>query len=255
MKTGSLGSVPSDKVSQRPRLREGPVIAFIPKFTVMAAFAAITTTFAALFIRAASSQEIRNCTLLTECRATSGHDQMAGMMDHQCPCMMQHQEQPAPGTHEHQAAAVEPTLSGQDAFSAIQEIVHILEADPKTDWSKVNFEALRQHLIDMNEVILKAGETTKPIDGGIEVSVTGTGRTAEAIRRMVPAHARQIEQTHLNGWTAKTDPLPDGVLLTVTATDPKEVQHIRGLGFIGIMVSGHHHQPHHLAIVRGQMMH
>jgi len=26
--------------------------------------------------------------------------------------------------------------------------------------------------------------------------------------------------------------LPNGELLTVTATDPKEIQHIRGLGFI-----------------------
>jgi hypothetical protein len=31
-----------------------------------------------------------------------------------------------------------PMMPGQDAFGAIQEIVRILEADPKTDWSKVN---------------------------------------------------------------------------------------------------------------------
>ena len=66
-------------------------------------------------------------------------------------------------------------MPGQDAFGAIQEIVRILEADPKTDWSKVNLEALRQHLIDMNEVTLKADAVAKPIDGGIEVTVTGTG--------------------------------------------------------------------------------
>jgi hypothetical protein len=29
-----------------------------------------------------------------------------------------------------------PTMPGQDAFGAVQEIVRILEADPKTDWSK-----------------------------------------------------------------------------------------------------------------------
>jgi hypothetical protein len=46
----------------------------------------------------------------------------------------------------------QPTLAGQDAFGAIQEIVQILQSDPKTDWSKVNISALRQHLIDMNEV-------------------------------------------------------------------------------------------------------
>jgi hypothetical protein len=148
-----------------------------------------------------------------------------------------------------------PMMPGQDAFGAIQEIVRILEADAKTDWSKVNLEALRQHLIDMSDVTLKADAAAKPIDGGIEIAVTGTGRTVEAIQRMVPAHAHEIEQTHLNGWNAKTAPLPNGALLTVTSSDPQQVQHIRGLGFIGIMVSGSHHQQHHLAMARGEFMH
>jgi len=148
-----------------------------------------------------------------------------------------------------------PTMPGQDAFGAVQEIVRILEADPKTDWSKVNLEVLRQHLIDMSEVTLKADAVTKPIDSGIEVTVTGTGRTVEAIQRMVPAQAHQVDQTHLNGWSAKTEPLPNGVLLTVTAGDPQQVQHIRGLGFIGFMASGSHHQAHHLAMAKGQFLH
>jgi len=148
-----------------------------------------------------------------------------------------------------------PTMPGQDAFGAVQEIVRLLEADPKTDWSKVNLEALRQHLIDMNEVTLKADTLTKPIEGGIEVTVTGTGRTVEAIQRMVPAQAHQVDQTHLNGWSAKTEPLPNGVLLTVTSSDPQQVQHIRGLGFIGFMASGSHHQAHHLAMAKGEFVH
>jgi hypothetical protein len=85
----------------------------------------------------------------------------------------------------------------------------------------------------MNDVTLKADASAKPIEGGLEIAVTGTGRTVEAIQRMVPAHAHEIEQTHLNGWNAKTAPLPNGVLLTVTSSDPQQVQHIRGLGFIG----------------------
>jgi hypothetical protein len=148
-----------------------------------------------------------------------------------------------------------PTMPGQDAFGAVQEIVRILEADPKTDWSKVNLEVLRQHLIDMSEVTLKADAVTKPIDSGIEVTVTGTGRTVEAIQRMVPAQAHQVDQTHLNGWSAKTEPLPNGVLLTVTSGDPLQVQHIRGLGFIGVMASGSHHQVHHLAMAKGEFVH
>ena len=39
----------------------------------------------------------------------------------------------------------QPTRSGQEAFATIGEIVRILEADPRTDWSKVNIEALRHH--------------------------------------------------------------------------------------------------------------
>jgi hypothetical protein len=148
-----------------------------------------------------------------------------------------------------------PTMPGQDAFGAIQEIVRILEADPKTDWSKVNLEALRQHLIDMIEVTLNSEAVTKPIDGGIEATVTGTGRTVEAIQRMVRAQAHQVDQTHLNGWSAKTEPLPNGVVLTVTSSDPQQVQHIRGLGFIGFMASGSHHQAHHLAMAKGEFVH
>lgn len=146
-----------------------------------------------------------------------------------------------------------PMLPGQDAFGTIQEIVAILEADPKTDWSKVNLAALREHLVDMNEVVLKADAAEKPIEGGLEIAVTGTGRTLAAIQRMIPAHAQEIAGMH--GWTVKATPLADGVLLTVTASNPKEVQHIRGLGFIGVLASGSHHQRHHLAMAKGEMAH
>lgn len=146
-----------------------------------------------------------------------------------------------------------PSLPGQDAFGAIQEIVRILEADPKTDWSKVDLEALRQHLIDMNEVTLHAEAAPKQIGGGLEIAVTGSGRALVAIQRMIPAYA-QMANGH-DGWTAKTSVLPNGELLTVTATDPKEVRHIRGLGFIGLLASGSWHQPHHLAMARGEFDH
>ncbi|WP_146203789.1 hypothetical protein [Azospirillum sp. TSO5] len=146
-----------------------------------------------------------------------------------------------------------PTMPGQDAFGTIQEIVRILEADPATDWSRVDIEALRRHLVDMNEVTLNATAVATPVDGGASYAVTGDGRTLEAIRRMVPAHAHEIDGT--NGWTVKAEPLPNGVSLTVTAADPKQTAHIRGLGFIGIMAQGGHHQMHHLAMARGEFSH
>ena len=151
--------------------------------------------------------------------------------------------------HARMAGAM-PRLPGQDAFGAIQEIVRLLETDPNTDWSKVDLEALRQHLIDMEEVTLKADAESKPVDGGIAIAVTGSGRTLAAIQRMVPAHAKEIDGR--DGWNAKATLLPNGVLLTVTSNDPKSVPRIRGLGFIGILVTGAHHQAHHLAMAKGE---
>jgi hypothetical protein len=145
-----------------------------------------------------------------------------------------------------------PTLPGQDAFAAIQEVVGILEADPATDWSKVNLEALRQHLIDMNQVTLQASVVDRPVAGGVASEVTGGGRTLEAIRRMVPAQARQLAK--VPGWQVQVEALPDGERLTVTTGRPAEVAQIRGLGFIGLLVTGAHHQAHHLALARGEPM-
>jgi hypothetical protein len=146
-------------------------------------------------------------------------------------------------------AAGQPTMPGQEAFGTIQEIVQILEADPTTDWSKVNIAALREHLIDMNEVTLHAIASERALDNGIEIAVTGEGRTLEAIKRMVPAHVGELAKM---GWNAKMEDLPNGVKLSVTTNDPKQVIKLKALGFMGIMVQGGHHQPHHLMMAKGE---
>jgi len=53
---------------------------------------------------------------------------------------------------------------------------------------------------------------------------------------MIPAWVQMANGD--NGWSTKASELPNGELLTVTATNPKEIQHIRGLGFIGLLASG-----------------
>ena len=58
--------------------------------------------------------------------------------------------------HLHGGEGLVPIMPGQEAFGTIQEIVRMLEADPATDWSKVNIGALREHLIDMDEVTMRA---------------------------------------------------------------------------------------------------
>lgn len=167
---------------------------------------------------------------------------------------------PAPPAHHHhhpamaaETGAAAPKLPGQDAFGAVQEIVGMLEADPTTDWSKVDVDALRAHLIDMNELTLHAKVERKTVAGGLRMEVTGEGRTAAAIQRMVPAHARQIDGT--NGWSVKTEPARSGIVLTVTASDPAQTAKIRGLGFFGILSLGAHNQRHHLAMARGEHVH
>jgi len=146
-----------------------------------------------------------------------------------------------------------PTLPGQDAFGAVQEIVRMLEADPTTDWSKVDLERLRQHLIDMNDVTLRSEVRATTVPGGLTMDVTGTGRTEQAIRRMVVPHT--VELNNMSQWSARTEEMTGGLRLTVTAKNPddtKTVARIRGLGFIGLLVQGAHHQPHHLAMAKGE---
>ena len=145
-----------------------------------------------------------------------------------------------------------PTMPGQDAFGTIQEIVRILEADPATDWSKVNIGALREHLIDMDEVTMRARASERVLNNGLEIAVTGQGRTLAAIKRMVPAHTHELIAL---GWSAKSQDLPNGVKLVVTASDPRQVIKIKALGFMGIMVQGAHHQTHHLMMAKGEFTH
>ena len=145
-------------------------------------------------------------------------------------------------------------MPGQDAFGAMAEVVRILEADPATDWSKVDMERLRQHLIDMNEVVLRASVKSTQVPGGLSMDVTGEGRTARSIRAMVVPQAAQLGA--MPAWSAKAEPIPDGVRLVVVARDPadaKTVARIRGLGFAGLLVQGGHHGPHHLAMAKGDM--
>ena len=142
-----------------------------------------------------------------------------------------------------------PTQPGQGAFAAIQEIVQILEADPHTDWSKVHIEALRQHLIDMNNVTLAAQVKSEPIDSGIRFIVTGAGAVADSIRRMISAHAATMDG--FGGWHFTAKDIGGGAILEVRVP-AENLSELKGLGFIGVMTRGMHHQEHHLMIARGE---
>ena len=165
---------------------------------------------------------------------------------------MQHR----PGMHDTVAVTTQPTHGGQAVFAAVTEIVKLLEADATTDWSKVDITALRQHLIDMDNVTMRARVQTVNVPGGLEMLVTGDAVVAASIRRMVGSHAPMLEA--LGGWRASTAAVPGGLRFTVVASDPADtarVTRIRGLGFMGLMVQGAHHTQHHLMIAKGAGAH
>ena len=118
-----------------------------------------------------------------------------------------------PMDHRARGASAAPTEPGQSAFAAIQEIVGILNADPKTDWSKVNIDALRQHLVDMNNVVLAAEVKDVPVGSGMRFDVTGEGPVRDSIRRMVSAHAAAMNG--VDGWALEAAEIDGGESLTV----------------------------------------
>lgn len=154
--------------------------------------------------------------------------------------------------HMRDSASTVPAMPGQEAFGTIQEIVRILEADPTTDWSKIDIKSLREHLIDMNEVTMRAAASERPLGNGVEIVVTGEGRALQAIKRMLTAHVHELDAL---GWNARAAALPDGIKLVVTSEDPEQVIKLKALGFMGIMVQGAHHQMHHLMMARGEFTH
>jgi hypothetical protein len=157
---------------------------------------------------------------------------------------------------QHEAPGAQPTQGGQAAFAAISEIVKLLDADSTTDWSTVNLEALRQHLIDMDLVTLKSHVRQSPTAGGVVLDVTGDAPVAKSIRRMLGAHAPMLDA--MEQYHAAASEIPGGMRLTVTArnaSDTRAVARIRGLGFIGLMAEGEHHSQHHLMIARGMSAH
>lgn len=151
------------------------------------------------------------------------------------------------------AAGDGPREPGQAAFAAIQEVVTLLLADAATDWSKVDIEALRRHLIDMDNVTLRARVQSEPIVGGLRYVVTGDGEVRESIRRMVMAHAATMSGT--NGMIFEAEHAPDGAVLTVRVADAEAMPRLKALGFIGVMTLGMHHQEHHLMIASGRGPH
>ena len=146
-----------------------------------------------------------------------------------------------------------PQQGGQSAFAAIQEIVDILGNDPGTDWTRVDIEALRLHLIDMDQVTLRANVMAEELPNGARFTATSPDpAVAASIKNMVLAHTATMDG--VEGWHLNAETSDSGAVLTVEG-DESDAAKIRALGFIGIMTVGMHHQSHHLALASGSNPH
>ncbi len=146
------------------------------------------------------------------------------------------------------------TEAGTDPFAVIQEAITLLEANPDTDWSMVNIEALRSHLVEMQDMTLNVNVEQEPIKLGFKAVITPTTKRAlQSMSRVLSVHPSQMKKE--TGWDMFVTNNNGIFTVTVTTNQLQDVNKIRGLGYIGIMAYGNHHQPHHWAMASGDNPH
>jgi hypothetical protein len=156
--------------------------------------------------------------------------------------------------HNTVATPVVLTESGTDPFATMQEVIAALEANPDTNWEKVNIEALRLHLVEMQDMTINVTVKQQHIDNGFQAVVTPTtNRAVKSLTRVLSGHPAQMKVE--TGWDMQVSNNNDVFTLTVTTDKVHDVAKIRGLGYIGVMAYGNHHQPHHWAIASGKNPH
>jgi len=145
--------------------------------------------------------------------------------------------------------------AGNAIFGTIQETIKMLDADPNTDWTKVDLEGLRQHLIDMENFTSGVDVLSKKnIKKGAEIVIRAKSRAAhESLLRALKAHPSML--TAETGWTMDVKQNKERFTLTIETQKPEEVARLRALGYIGVMALGDHHQVHHWMMASGSNPH
>ena len=145
--------------------------------------------------------------------------------------------------------------AGNDAFGTIQEVIRHLNSNPNTDWKKVNLEALRLHLIDMRNMTFDVDVISQEkIPFGSKVTIKATTKSSNlTLQRVFKAHPRQLKLEA--GWDMKVTRNGNQYILRTTTANKKDVDKIRGLGYIGLMAYGVHHQKHHWMMANGMKPH
>jgi hypothetical protein len=146
-----------------------------------------------------------------------------------------------------------PNETGQSQFAAIAEIVTLLRDDPDTNWARVDVKALRDHLVDMDNVTTGASVERTVDEMSVTFMVTGDQVVAASIQRMVLAHSPMLQGS--SDWTVTARGIEGGASMLVQVESDEELNQVLGLGFFGLMTIGAHHQQHHLMIATGRSPH
>ena len=154
---------------------------------------------------------------------------------------------------QHAHTSGSPSETGQSQLAAIAETVTLLRDDPNTDWAQVDIKALRDHLVDMDNVTTRASVERKVDGSSVMFMVTGDDVVVASIRRMVLAHSPMLQGT--SDWTVIAGDLGNGAWMLVQVGSDEDLNQVLGLGFFGLMTIGAHHQQHHLMIATGRSPH
>jgi|DEB0MinimDraft_6_1074348.scaffolds.fasta_scaffold55226_1 hypothetical protein len=150
-------------------------------------------------------------------------------------------------------AFASPLEPGQGMFGAISEVNTIIE-ESGADWTKVDLDALWEHLKDMDALMTFAKVEKSELDDGLKMLVTGEGAADRAVRNMIPAHSQFLKNVR-PAWEISVSGEGASYEVVVTSSDPSEAQKIKALGFAGFMFQDDHHASHHLGIAVGDQVH
>ena len=116
------------------------------------------------------------------------------------------------------------TMPGTNFWNHSEEAVQKLEADPNTDWSKVDLEALRQHLLDMKafteevQVISK-----KPIENGVGITgKTRNRKSSQRIKALVQYAPCDVKKGR--GWDMTATPMEIRWDITCTTKTSRKIK-------------------------------
>ncbi len=153
------------------------------------------------------------------------------------------------------SSAIPLKEAGNAIFGTIQEVISKLDADPNTDWEKVDIEGLRQHLIDMENFTSGVDVLSqKNIEKGAEIVIRAKSEAAHhSLTRALKAHPSMMESE--TGWTMDVKQNKERFTLKIETKKQEEVARLRGLGYIGAMSLGNHHQVHHWMMASGSNPH